>query len=72
MKKRQFLVFPYPEEAGLAPSWAAGVVRDGKDERMVPTEAVGCTVPGGWEGKMEILVNTFVECIQAEPRPRLV
>ena len=23
MKMRQFLVFPYPEEVGLAPSWAA-------------------------------------------------
>ena len=56
MKMRQFLVFPYPEEAGLAPSWAAGVVRDGKDEKTVPTEAVGCILPGGREGKMEILV----------------
>ena len=24
MKMRQFLVFPYPEEAVLAPSWVAG------------------------------------------------
>ena len=42
MKMRQFLVYPYPEEVGLAPSWAAGVVRDEKNEKMVPTEAVGC------------------------------
>ncbi len=55
MKKRQFLVFPYPEEAGLAPSWASGVVRDGKDEKMVPTEAFGCILVGVREGKMEIL-----------------
>ena len=57
MKMRQFLVFPYPEEVGLAPSWAAGVVRDGKDEKMVPTEAVGCMLAGGREGKMEILAK---------------
>ena len=24
---------------------------------MVPTEAVGSILPGGWEGKMEILVK---------------
>ena len=51
------MVFPYPEEAGLAPSWAAGVVRDGKDETMVPTEAGGCILPGGSEGKIEILAE---------------
>jgi hypothetical protein len=56
MKMRQFLVFPYPEEAGLAPSWAAGIVRDGNDEKIVPTEAVESMLAGGWEGKMEILV----------------
>ena len=54
MKMRQFLVFPYPEEVGLAPSWAAGVVRDGKDEKMVPTEAVVFMLAGSREGKMEI------------------
>ena len=26
-----------------------------KTEKMVPTEVVGCILPGGWEGKMEIL-----------------
>jgi hypothetical protein len=56
VKMRQFLVFPYPEEAWLAPSWASGIVRDGSDEKMVPTEAVGSMLAGGWEGKMEILV----------------
>lgn len=25
--------FPYPEEADLASSWAAGLARDGKNER---------------------------------------
>lgn len=58
MKMRQFAVFPYPEEAGLALSWAAGVVRDGKNEKMVLTEAVKCMLAGGWERKMEILVKT--------------
>ena len=57
MKKRQFLVFPYPEEAGLVPSCASAVVQDGRDEKMAPTEAVGYILPGGWEGKMEILEN---------------
>jgi hypothetical protein len=44
------------KEAGLAPSWAAGIVRDGNDEKIVPTEAVGSMLAGGWEGKMKILV----------------
>jgi hypothetical protein len=48
-------VFTYPEEAGLAPLWAAGVAREGKDEKTAPTEAVGCILPAGREGKMEIL-----------------
>jgi len=30
---RHFRVFPYAEEAALAPPWVAGVARDGKDER---------------------------------------
>ena len=46
-KVRQFLVFLYPEEAGLAPSRSAGVVRDGKGKRAAPPEAVGCTIDGG-------------------------
>ena len=46
-----------PEEADLAPSWAAGVVRDGKDENTVPTEEVGRMLAGGQEGKMEILAE---------------
>jgi hypothetical protein len=57
MKMRQFLVFPCPEEPRPALSWAAKVVRDGKNEKTVPTEAIGCTLVGGREGKMEILVK---------------
>jgi hypothetical protein len=51
--------FPYPEELGLSPSWAVAVVRDGEDEKMVPTEAVGCKQAGSREAKMQILVNRF-------------
>ena len=54
---RQFLVFLYPEEAGLAPSWPAGAARDGTDERTAPTEASGSILAGGREGKMEILAE---------------
>jgi hypothetical protein len=59
LKLRQFLVSPYPEEAGLSPSWAAGVARGGKDEKMSRTEAIGCTIAAGYEGKMEILGKNF-------------
>jgi hypothetical protein len=52
---RRLLGFPYPEEAGLAPLWAAGVAPEGKDEEMAPTEAVGCILTAGREGKLEIL-----------------
>jgi hypothetical protein len=54
---RPLLGFPYPEEAGLAPLWAAGVAREGKDEETAPTEAVGCIMTAGREGKMEILAK---------------
>jgi hypothetical protein len=58
----QFLVFPFPEEAELAPSWAAGVARDGKDEKNGPTEAVGCTSDAGkWESW--IIVSPFRSCV---------
>ena len=38
---RPRLGFPYPEEAGLAPLWAAGVAPEGKDEKNGPNG-------GGW------------------------
>jgi hypothetical protein len=47
---RPRLGFPYPEEAGLAPLWAAGVAPEGKDEKTAPTEAVGCILPDGRNG----------------------
>jgi 5-methyltetrahydropteroyltriglutamate--homocysteine methyltransferase len=55
------LGFPYPEEAGLAPLWAAGVAREGKDEKTAPTVVVGCILTAGREGKMEILDKLYTE-----------
>lgn len=33
LEMRHFRVVTYPEEPDLAPSWAAGAARGGKDER---------------------------------------
>jgi hypothetical protein len=46
--------FPHPEEVGVTPSWVAGVVRDGKDENIVPMEKYRYLLAGVREGKMEI------------------
>ena len=51
----RLLGFPYPEEAGLAPLWAAGLARGGKDEKTAPMEAVGCILAAGRADKMGIL-----------------
>jgi catechol 2,3-dioxygenase-like lactoylglutathione lyase family enzyme len=63
---RTLLGFPYPEEAGLAPLWAAGVAREGKDEKTTPTEAVLCILTAGREGKMEILDHYAFHVSDAE------
>jgi hypothetical protein len=63
---RQFLVFAYPEEAGLVHSWAARVAQDGKDEKTAPTEAVGCILTTGREGKMGILVQLLGHSAEGE------
>ncbi len=60
MKMRQFLVYPYPQEVGLAPSWAAGVIRDEKNEKMVPTEAVGCMLAATGKAKWKSRMSTSV------------
>ena len=52
-------VFPYREEAELAPSWAGGVAGDGKDEKTAHTEAIGRTIDGGQEAKMETLLQSL-------------
>jgi len=38
--------------------WAAGVAREGKDEKTAATEAVGCMLTAGREGTVEILGYT--------------
>jgi hypothetical protein len=35
LEMRRSRVFLYPEEAGLAPSWPAGVARDRNDEETM-------------------------------------
>ena len=46
--------FPYRDEVGPTPSGVAGVVRDGKDEKIVPMEAYRYLLAGVREDKMEI------------------
>jgi hypothetical protein len=58
---RRFRVFPYLKEAERTPSRVAEPARDGKDEKRGPTEAIGCTLDGGQEAKMEILVGSLPE-----------
>jgi hypothetical protein len=36
LEMRHFRAFPYPEEAGLASSWAARVARDGRMKKSAP------------------------------------
>jgi hypothetical protein len=47
--------FPVPGRSRLAPLWAAGVAPEGKNEETAPSEAVGCILTPGREGKLEIL-----------------
>ena len=57
LQMSQFPVFACPEEPELAPFWAAGVARDGRNERNAPTEAVGSIIASGQEAKTEFLVR---------------
>ena len=66
MKMRQFLVYPYPQEVGPAPSWAAGVIRDEKNERMVPTEAVGCMLAATGKARWKSQLNLTFRAILQE------
>ena len=50
MNMRPRLGFPYPEEAGLALLWTAGVAPEGKNEKTALTETVGCILPAGRDG----------------------
>jgi hypothetical protein len=56
LEMRHFQVLTYPEEPELAPSRAAGVARDGTNERTAAIKAVGCTIDGSQEAKTEIPV----------------
>ena len=63
MKVRQFLVYPYPEEVGLAPSWAAGVIRMKRMKKWSQQRRLGVC----WrrlEGKLEIPVNSSFSSVQ--------
>ena len=55
LEMRHFRVLTLPEEAEMAPSWAAGVAQDGKDIEEAPTEVAGCIIEGGQEPNMGIL-----------------
>jgi hypothetical protein len=54
LEMRQFQVLAYPEKPELAPSRAAGVARDGKDNRNGSNGGGWCTIGGGQEAKSEI------------------
>jgi hypothetical protein len=64
---RRFLVFAYPEEVG-PPLWPTGVVRDGKDEKIFPAEAVGRIFVGGREDKKEILDKNSGRALKSTSR----
>ena len=56
MKMRQFAGFPVPGRDRAGPPYVGRRSRSGwKDEKTVPTEAVGYMLAGGREGKMKIL-----------------
>ncbi len=55
LELRHFPVFPYPEEAELAPSWAAELAREGKDEENGFSGGIGCRIDGVQDAKKEIL-----------------
>lgn len=54
LEMRHFRVLPYPDEAALAPSWAAGVARDGMNGTAPPAGG-GCVLDLGQDAKSEIL-----------------
>ena len=58
LEMRHFLVFHYPEEARLAPSWATGVARDGKMKPTAPMVGVECMMDAAQDAKTEILAET--------------
>ena len=73
MYRRPWLGVPYPEEAGRALMWAAGVTREGNEEKPAPTEAVVCILTAGREGTMAILAtsHTFLTRVVLPGRAHL-
>jgi hypothetical protein len=58
LEMRHFQALAHLEEPGVAASWAAGVARDGRNEKTpAPMEAVGGIIAGGQEAKKEILAK---------------
>lgn len=55
---KHFRVSLCAEGPELTPSWSAGVARHEKMRKTAPMEAVGSTIAGGRESKMEILDNS--------------
>ncbi len=55
LEMRRFQVYTYPEEPDLAPSWVAGVLRDGEIRETTPMQAVGRIIDAARMAKTEIL-----------------
>lgn len=51
---RHFVVFHYPQEVRLAPSWAARVGRDRTDKKAALTEAVWFTIEAARKPKWKL------------------
>ena len=49
-------VFPYPEEAELAPFGLPNALGRGRMKKTASTEAAGCRIDGAQDAKKEILV----------------
>src|ERR1035437_9882787 len=61
LKLKQFLVFPYPEETGLAPSCPAGVARNRKDEKTAQRRRRGVYWLVAGKAKWKSWLNAYGE-----------
>jgi hypothetical protein len=57
LETSHFRFLPYSQAPKLVPSGAARAAQKGKARRTAATEAAGCTIDGGQEAIMEILVH---------------
>ena len=55
LKMRRFLVFLYPEEAELVPSWSQKSLGMEGTRQKAPKEAVGCITASGGGSTTQIL-----------------